>query len=96
MELPTLSRPGFSAIFRLPVLAARGGTKNTSGLLLSLDGRLTLAVENEGLVVRLGLEDCATVGVLLLQLAEKLAAEERAADDADNLALERTAPVGSA
>jgi hypothetical protein len=95
-DLLTAPPPGFSTVFGLHVLAARGGTMDLTGLVVSADGRLTIAFQGEGLTVRLDGLDCVALAMILIQLADRLAAEERAAADSVHVALERVAPAGTA
>jgi hypothetical protein len=63
---------------------------------IASDGRTTIAVQGEGLTVRLDAQDCFALAMILIQLADRLAAEERAAADSVHVALERVAPAGTA
>jgi hypothetical protein len=96
-DLLTAPPAGCSTVFSLPVMAASGGTMDLTGLVVSADGRLTIAVQGEGLTVRLDGLDCVALAMILIQLADRLAAEERAHAGADTgNALANVAPAGTA
>jgi hypothetical protein len=95
-DLLTAPPPGYSTVFALPVMAAGGSTPDLTGLVIASDTRLTVAVRGEGLTVQLDALDCITLAMILIQLADRLAAEERAAADSAHVVLERVAPAGAA
>ena len=88
-DLPAVPPPGTSIVCNIPVLAATGGPREMSGLVISGDGRLTIACNGAGLAVRLEAEDCTALGLLLWQLAGQITAAEQKAADAADAALNR-------
>ena len=83
-DLPAVPPPGTSIVCNIPVMAASGGPRELSGLIVNGDGRLTIACNGAGLAVRLEAEDCTALALLLWQIAGQLAdAEQKAADAAD-------------
>jgi len=89
IDLPAVPPPGTSAVFPLPTLAAAGGAPDLSGLVISADGRLTVAHRGAGLAVRLAPEDCSALAALLWQIAGTLAEQHQQAADAADTALNR-------
>lgn len=88
-ESPPGPPPGMSAVFPLPIVASSGGSPELSGLIVSADGRLTVAHRGAGLAVRLAPEDCSALAVLLWQLAGQLAERDQLAAGAADAALDR-------
>jgi hypothetical protein len=83
-DLPAVPPPGTSIVCNIPVLSAAGGPREMSGLVISGDGRLTIACNGAGLAVRLEAEDATALAILLWQIAGQLAnAEQKAAAAAD-------------
>ncbi|MBB3899968.1 hypothetical protein [Roseococcus suduntuyensis] len=97
----TLPPRGESAVFPLPPMTATGGPPELSGLVLSGDGRLTVAAHGVGLAVRLEAEDAAQLALMLWQLSGRLAAErteaaERAGDALDAITASFSGGAGHA
>lgn len=83
-DLPAVPPPGTSIVCNIPVMAASGGPRELSGLIVNGDGRLTIACNGAGLAVRLEAEDATALAILLWAIAGQLAnAEQKAADAAD-------------
>lgn len=83
-DIPAVPPPGTSIVCNIPVMAASGGPRELSGLIVNGDGRLTIACNGAGLAVRLEVEDATALALLLWQIAGQLAdAEQKAADAAD-------------
>ncbi|WP_439578375.1 hypothetical protein [Elioraea sp.] len=88
-DRPAVPPPGSAAIFPLPVLTAAGGAPELAGLILHGDGRVTIAHRGAGLAVRLGPDDAAQLGMMLLALSGELAARRREAAEAAGADLAR-------
>lgn len=88
-DLPAVPPPGTSIVCNIPVMAAAGGPRELSGLIVNGDGRLTIACNGAGLAVRLEAEDCTALALLLWQLAGQITAAEQKAADAADAALSR-------
>lgn len=88
-DLPAVPPPGTSIVCNIPVMAASGGPRELSGLIVNGDGRLTIACNGAGLTVGLEAEDCTALALLLWQLAGQITAAEQKAADAADAALSR-------
>jgi hypothetical protein len=88
-DLPAVPPPGTSIVCNIPVMAASGGPRELSGVIVHGDGRLTIATNGAGLAVRLEAGDCTALALLLWQIAGQITAAEQKAADAADTALNR-------
>jgi len=94
-DLPfPLPQNGQSFLLATRVFAAFGGSPQATGLLVSHDGRITIASNGAGLAVRLEPEQCLALAALLWQLGERLAGEQP--KTVDTPPLHNLAAVGTA
>jgi hypothetical protein len=88
-----LPEPGRAFLLPTGVFAAFGGSPQVSGLAVSHDGRITLAINGGGLAVQLDPEQCMALGAVLWALGERLSGEQ---PKADTPPLHNIAVVGTA
>jgi hypothetical protein len=80
---PIIPQPGEAALVVPPVVERVSSQSSYSGVLIDARGRLTVAVEGCGCRADFGSAgDVRAVGLLLLAIADRLAAEERQAAEA--------------